>query len=111
MITVRYPTGHTVVYNDANYLVRGDVWAILYDSKTDQNMIASISAQSGASIEFVQPCNIKTDFNTLDDALSYVNSNLDTTESCDTWGKRFKFLKELKAMLHDFDARSGRWRL
>lgn len=108
MITVRYPTGHTVCYKEARSYVNGKTqFQLLSDNNS---MVAIIPYTSGASIEFYNPSNIKTEFNTLQDALQYVVNNL-SEESVSTWGKTFKLLKLLKNKLKRFDARDGRWRL
>ena len=108
-LTVRYPTGHTVVYQNANYVIHGQDKFQL-KTKQDGSTVALIAYASGACVEFEHPSNIKTEFNTLDDALQYVVNNLDTETSLNTWGARFRFVRRLKRLLRRFDARDGRWR-
>ena len=108
MITVRYPTGHTVCYEQANYVLHYENKFHL-QTKKDGSTVALIPYASGATVEFYHPCNIKTEFNTLDDALQYVvNNAYDSTTS--TWNKPFRLLKRLKNLLNSFDARSGVWK-
>ena len=53
MITVRFPTGFSIQYNDANYVHRSSEYTDLYTEK-DGNWIAQ--APNSALIERFPPC-------------------------------------------------------
>lgn len=108
MITIRYPTGHVVTYNEANYVTHDDIKFHL--KKTEGGAtVAIIPYSSGATVEFFHPSNIKTEFNTLDDALVYVSNNIDRA-SANMWSEKGKALKKIKSLLRSFDCRNGNWK-
>jgi len=58
MITVRYPNGQAIQYNEANYLSHksGETWVLRESS--DGEFIAFIQASAGVIVEFVRPCRV-----------------------------------------------------
>ena len=54
-LTVRYPSGATVTYNEATFLHRTELGWLLY-TKEGGRWIASVQLASGAVIEAVRPC-------------------------------------------------------
>lgn len=55
MITVRFPNGHAVQYNDANYVVWNDNHtAAIYKDSSKQHLFAR--APQGALVELQKPC-------------------------------------------------------
>ena len=59
MITVRYPNGQAISYNDATYLVHGVNEWILYKDKDKKYQIAFIQASAGIIVEFYAPCSVR----------------------------------------------------
>jgi len=54
MITVRFPTGFSIQYNDAGYVHRNSEYSDLYTSSDKKNWIAQVP--NSAVIELVTPC-------------------------------------------------------
>ena len=108
MLTVAFPTGVRVTYNDANYLVRGAESWQLYAAK-DGTWVASIQSSAGVLIEAVRPCSITAPpVATVKSALELVVSalNRDTVTGWD----EMALLRDLKSKLQRFDARKKVWK-
>jgi hypothetical protein len=66
MITIRFPTGLAITYNDANYVVWGQSHHTLSDGKGGRK-IAFVP--NDCIIEFVQPCTVTGHKVSVNDAL------------------------------------------
>jgi ActR/RegA family two-component response regulator len=58
MMTVRYPNGQAIQYNDANYLQHGDNSTWILKTKQDGDPIVFIQASAAAIVEFRHPCRV-----------------------------------------------------
>jgi hypothetical protein len=108
MLTVMFPTGVRVTYNDANYLVRGESSWILYTAK-DGTWVAAIQCAAGAIVEATRPCAITSPpVATVKSALELVVQELNRDVITD-WGE-VALLRDLKSKLQRFDARKKVWK-
>lgn len=103
MLTVMFPTGVRVTYNEANYLVRdGNSWD-LYTAK-DGNWVASIQFSAGVLIEAQKPCVISAPpVATVQSALELVVRDLNRNQI--TGRDEMTLLRDVKQMLRRLDAR------
>ncbi len=58
MMTVRFPSGLAVQYNDANFLNRTSGFWDLYTDSTKTKWIACVQESAGVLIEVVRPCSV-----------------------------------------------------
>lgn len=103
MITVRFPNGHFVTYNNATYVWYGDQFARLYVKK-DGDWVADILLSGGPIIENIRPCktgNAAQAFG-IDDAAQLI---LD-----DPHQLSYGLAKKLKESLAKFNRQTGNWR-
>lgn len=108
MLTVMFPTGVRVTYNDANYLVRGESSWSLYTAK-DGTWVASIQCAAGAIIEATRPCVITAPpVATAKSALELVVQELNRNQI--TGWDEMTLLRDVKQMLRRFNARTRSWR-
>jgi predicted transcriptional regulator len=56
MLTVRFPNGQVVQYNDANELFYADRYWELFQDKNRVGWVASIQVTAGVIVERHQPC-------------------------------------------------------
>ena len=54
MLKIRFPNGHTITYNTANYLVSGTEWSLY--TKEDGQWVCSFPASAGVIVEAIEPC-------------------------------------------------------
>lgn len=109
MITVRYPTGVCLVYNNAHFLRHGNgTWSI-YTGDPDKggDHIAFIQASAGVVVDWTPPCRIENPAEHQTDERSIRELSL--------YPERLKqgtpqALARLKRLLQDFDARTGCWK-
>lgn len=103
MITVRFPNGQAIQYNDASYCTRSvNGYSDLY-TKKDGTWIAQVP--NTALIESVRPCSITNPVAremTPESALALVTEHLRTLP-----GHK---VRDLKVALRAFNARSRTWR-
>ena len=107
MITVRFPSGVSILYMEANYVHIADgVWRLM--TKENGKVVVAVSPASGCVVEMARPAKIENPLDKLtnDHALLFVLEHL---RDFDGWSQGRK-LRELKAILNDFDARTLRWR-
>ncbi|HKO43359.1 MAG TPA: hypothetical protein VJU84_08715 [Pyrinomonadaceae bacterium] len=104
MLTVRFPDGTAVQYNQANYLVCGSTEVSLY-SKKDGQWIASILNSSGAIVEGSTPCRVYDGRKTTEQLQSLVPRLRELTSHSDC-----QVLVEMKRELENFDARRRCWK-
>jgi|CXWL01.1.fsa_nt_gi hypothetical protein len=108
MLTVMFPTGVRVTYNDANYLVRGEASWNLYTAK-DGTWVASIQCAAGVIIEATSPCAITAPpMATVKSALALIVNEL--SRSTVTGWDEMVLLRDLKSKLSRFDARGRVWK-
>lgn len=104
MMTVRFPNGQFVQYNNAAYLVRdGNDWC-LYTAKPDSGgkWIASISAAGGCVVEGTSPCKIGVIHIEPD---KFIDELVDRLKEVTAYR-----LARLKSALRKFDSRSYCWK-
>jgi hypothetical protein len=111
-MTVRFPNGQAVTYNDANFLTfgNGQVWSLYTkDPEKGGRWLCSISPESGAIVESVPPCKVENPLVKLtgEGALDFVLENAE--EISKPWAGARK-LAELKKKLARFSTRSKTWR-
>lgn len=107
MITVRYPNGQTVRYNDAHQTYtqsNGDHH--IYTGNKDQGgtIIAVVQGSAGAVLEWTRPCEVSNPLTgfTNRTAAKHV---LDNLRQCDS-----SHLAALKRALTQFDSRTFTWK-
>ncbi len=61
MMTVRYPNGQAITYNDAGFLKHGDNCTWILKERENGPCIAFIQASAGAIVEFRNPCSVRDD--------------------------------------------------
>jgi len=109
MITVRFPNGQTVTYNDATCVKWFDKECALYrtrEARDAGNWIVWIPSTAGAVIEFVNPCIVRIP-NTLspDEAMNLILRE----------GRNFTYLQkrklaDVKKMLEGLNRQTLRWK-
>jgi len=102
MVTVRYPNGFSIQYNDASdshVFDNGSVNIIRVDQNNKRWIVAQLAAGSGAIVEFTKPCRMYSALEPADaeqfDAFMRVLRQFPHNK-----------LKELKKALTKFDAKS-----
>lgn len=108
-ITVRFPNGTTVTYNDADNtrITTGGAIEILRTKDGTSYWVAAIPAGCQAIVEHKTPCTIRRSGQSLvGDAIKALLGARSTTR----YGPDTQKLRELKAMLRNFDARTGCWK-
>lgn len=110
MVTVTFPTGIRVTYNDVNYIQWWDAYAGCYlREKKDGPVIANVSLKGGAILEWRKPCVITAPpVATVKSALQLIVNELNRARI--TGWEEESLLKALKLKLARFDARKKVWR-
>ena len=103
MITIRYPTGLALTYNDATFLRRDNGKFILY-TREGGNFIAETQASAGATAEFRRPCTIDQGGMSIRKVVERLAGNPFYLHDCSV-----RDLARLKRALQDVDAGSGTW--
>lgn len=111
MITVRFPTGLKVQYNDAAYVeyhnIYGQAQYRIMD-KEGGRLYALVPMSSGALIEFTKPC-VATMTSGAETNQERIQWLIDHGRSMAGWGE-LGLLADFKKMLHHFDARARTWK-
>lgn len=105
MMTVRFPTGVAVQFNEANYVIRGDRITDLYDKK-DGRWLAQVP--NDCLIEVVRACrvyNSNHEPGAIVDALNRMVADPARREAL----PRYE-LAELKRRLRAFDSKGKVWK-
>ena len=110
MITVTFPTGVRVTYNDANDVkFYEDYVSICYaDENGKRFWRAALQRSAGCMIEWVRPCEVMAP--PLPSPEVALDTILRQIESGQLQGIASWKLKDLKRALAKFNARSGSWR-
>jgi len=104
MMTVRFPTGVAVVYNDANYLVyRAGLWELY--TKKDGGWVCSIPTATGCIVESMPACRVENAALTLKKAAHTLATSMPSLRECDRGD-----LAKLKKLLRQFNARAWCWK-
>lgn len=99
-ITVRFPNGQAVRYNDLSYVAwQNDGTALL---QREKNSGWSVHVPKNALIELCRPCSVSNPLLSPEESIDIVLANLRSYPT----GK----LNELKAKLAKFDRRTYQWR-
>ena len=103
MMTVRFPSGHFVTYNNANLLsYAAHAWEL--HSKKGGDWIASIQPSSGCLVEVTSPCRIgMADKREMLKAVSENLRQFTSYEDC-------KALAAIKRELQEFNRQLKRWK-
>lgn len=106
-MTVRFPNGQAVTYNDAMFCSYGNEIASLY-TKEGGRWIVSIPYESGALIETVRPCRVENPLTAVtgEAALEYVLAHAEELANLSRGGR---LLAELKKKLAGFSLRYRRF--
>jgi hypothetical protein len=108
-LTVRYPNGLAITYNDAHVLEHGSTCWNLYESEKRKKWIAAIQPSAGVIVEAKRPClieNPQTDL-TEQGAVELVKRMFRKKRHADGCGAE---VAEIKRLLQQFDARYWTWR-
>lgn len=109
MLTVRYPNGTVVTYNDAtdhSLDPHGGIHIVQRKDKQDY-WIAYIQPSAMATVEYVRACKVETpEKATLENGLRFVLEHL---KQFDGWNNVSQ-LKKLKRLLSKFNTRTGAWK-
>jgi hypothetical protein len=103
MMTVRFPTGVAVVYNDANYLIYKDKVMELY-TKKDGHWVCSIPNAASCVVESMPACRVENAALTLKKAAHTLATSIQSLRECEC-----SDLAKLKKLLRQFNARRWRW--
>lgn len=106
-MTVRYPTGLAVTYNDANFLTHGNNQWILSTADPDKGgrKLAFIQQTAGVVVEFVPAC--RAEFTTL---TVFKAAQLLADKPEELRRLQFSTLRDLKRALTGFNSKTGEWR-
>lgn len=105
MLTVRFPNGIAVSYNQACECQVRDRFIELVDKQG--YWYAKIPTGTGCVVESVRPCRVTNKLDTAPEVLNYVLDNLRDKMSQNGGCEK---LAALKAALRKFDARTFAWR-
>jgi hypothetical protein len=107
MITIRFPSGLSITYNNANYLYRELTKTVLYTKSVEEGGKFVAQVLGDHVVEFEGPCKIENVGIDLSDgkALEIVAQKIRKFKN----GQASK-LAEIKAALRDFDARTLSWK-
>ncbi len=109
MMTVMFPTGIRVTYNEANWIEWPQNGSWLLKTKQDGEVIAKIQPTAGVLVEWRNPCTVTAPpVATAKAALQFLVNALNAT-SITGWEEEV-LLRELKLKLTRFDARKKVWR-
>ena len=110
MVTVTFPTGIRVTYNDAHHIQWWEAYAgCTLREKKDGPVIANVSCSGGAILEWRGPCEITAPpVATVKCALQMIVNELN--QSPITGWDETVLLRDLKAKLARFNARKKVWR-
>ena len=105
-ITVRYPNGQAIRYNNADYIEWGgptDPVAVKLRAGGEKGShVAFVMANSGAVLEFVNPCEVSNPTTDKNKAIEIVLKDL---RAIDPWR-----LADLKRELQQFNAKNLEWK-
>jgi len=107
MMTVRFPNGFSVTYNDARYANRGANYTDLYTHSNERTRKWIAQVPNAALIEARPAC--KTFQAGAGDSLDEILHALETRTIGNDCRDAQK-LKRIKLALADFDARRGCWK-
>lgn len=106
MMTVRFPSGVAVTYNDATYLRYGARAQELYtkDPAAGGTWIASVPVATGCIVETCRPCKVEQAALTVEAAAKHLAQNSGELRRLAPWVAR-----DLKRALQKFNARTLTW--
>ncbi len=104
MVTVRYPNGQCLTYNEAHDLTRNATEWDLY-TKKDGKWVASIQISAGVIVEVIPPCKIENPIQqlTVDSALELLIKHIRDA-------KNFSNVTTLKSLLRKFNSAMWEWK-
>lgn len=104
MLTVRFPNGQAITYNNANQVFTDAASWDLYTDAQKTKWIASLAPSSGVILEATKPCRIENSaaIQTLESAANMVLENIHEV--------RGSQLAALKEKLTRFNRQSRQWR-
>lgn len=109
MMTVMFPTGIRVTYNEANHIEWPDNGCWLLKTEKDGKTICKIQPTAGVIVEWRNPCVVTAPpVANAKDALQFLVNELNA--KLITGWEEESLLRELKAKLARFDGRKKVWR-
>ena len=104
MMTVRFPNGQAVTYNNARQLKYTEGAWHLYSDHAMTKWIVSIQLSSGCIIESVSPCRVEnsTQIQTLESAANMVLENIRYVPP--------RIANKIKAELESFNRQTWKWK-
>lgn len=116
MITVRFPSGLSVTYNDANYLTHSSTAHQLWQRKNaagqGEGFIASIQSSAGAIVEYVKPCRVERVAENLtpETALVLLVQHIRDIRPTNRCSGVATNLRSLKGILKQFNSTRATWK-
>jgi hypothetical protein len=107
MMTVRFPNGFSVTYNDAHFAHRGAAYTDLYTESNQAKRKWIAQVPNTALIEYRPAC--KAFQVGAGDQLEQILHSLENRAIGHDWSTA-NMLKRIKLALVDFDARRGCWK-
>lgn len=106
MMTVRFPDGVAVTYNDATYMRYGNHAHELYTKNPTEGgkWVASIPVATACIVETCRPCRVEQAALTVEGAAKYLALNSGELRRLEGWVAR-----DLKRALEQFNARTLTW--
>lgn len=107
MITVRYPSGLAITYNEAYFFTHGEgTWVLCTkDPSRGGRKVAFIQASAGVTVEFQRPCVVQHQGRDAGDLIEQLADDISLLRK----GKG-RDLQRIKLALTDFDARDHNWK-
>jgi hypothetical protein len=109
MMTVRFPNGFSIQYNDASYAERhAEGYTDLYTAKdpTTRRWVAQVP-NAGCVIEVVSPCRV---YNANEQPTEVARAFASAIEAPNRGKLDGSYLKRIKKALESFDSRTYRWK-
>jgi hypothetical protein len=111
MITVRFPSGFSVQYNDACYLRYGSAADELYTADPDKGgtWVATVQRSAGAVIEVRKPCRAYRAIDDLDDVFASTKRLLEKRPTL-SYSQALAIAELRRTIERTFNARSRTWK-
>lgn len=116
MLTVRYPDGVVVTYNNANQLSYSEgVWILFKnygvknkDGEEKKDWVASIQVSAGVIVECQPACKVNNSLKNIsnENALRFVVEHLTEFDG----SSQEELLKQLKSKLTKYNSQTGLWK-
>lgn len=109
MLTVRFPNGQKLTYNDAHYVSRDETFWDLYSDSEKTHWIASIQGSAGGIVESEKPCRVENENIGLTERRAF--EIVEAVLSEGRHGERCGSLTaKIKRHLRHFNTKTWRWK-